>query len=172
MKSTNSKIYITETLLGRSAVLLASFADPQRCEGIVYWFGFDDGSRSVVTTLIVPDAEANWGCVATSAEANAEAVMSVFGTPLVLIAQAHSHPGVDVNHSDVDDRQSFPRFEGAVSVVVPHFAKKGIELSCCGVHRFIDGKYRILNWQDVPNHLVVVPGERDFRRRQADQMRI
>jgi hypothetical protein len=167
MKTTDSKTYISDTLLVRTADLLASFAKPDRSEGIVYWFGFSHELRSVVTTLIVPNAESNGGCISTSSRANAEAVMSVFGTPLVLIGQAHSHPGMEVGHSDVDDRQTFPRFEGAISVVVPHFAKKGIQLEACGVHRFIEGKYRVLKEKDVSDHLVVVPGERDFRRQRA-----
>jgi hypothetical protein len=162
--NTVSKIYISEFLLVRSAELLASFTKVHPSEGVVYWFGFDQGKRSVVTTLMVPDADTSWGCVSTTPEANAEVLTSVVGTPLVLIGQAHSHPGRFVRHSDVDDRQTFPRFEGAISVVVPHFAKKGINLSQCGIHRFIAGRYCRIRRGSLTDHLEVLPAEKDFRK--------
>lgn len=166
MKHKRSKIYISDTLLERSGELLASFSDPEPAEGIVYWFGFELAGKSVITSILVPNANTNYGCVSTTAEANAQVLMSVVGTPLVLIGQAHSHPGSIVRHSDVDDRQTFPRFEGAISVVAPYFARRGMDLNHCGVHRFIEGEYRLLKPGKVRDHLVVVPGERDFRQGQ------
>ncbi|HEY9404245.1 MAG TPA: hypothetical protein VIQ24_16430 [Pyrinomonadaceae bacterium] len=111
----------------------------------------------------MPDAEARAGCVSTSAEANAEALTVVVDTPLVLIGQAHSHPGDDVLHSEVDDRNTFARFDGAISVVVPHFGRDGIDLRRCGVHRHERGVFRPLMQDEVSMHLVVLPGEADFR---------
>lgn len=164
MKNELSKIYITESLLERSRALLASFiTEAERTEGVVYWFGLELPGKSIVTSLMVPNAETNWGCISTSPKANAEVLMSIVGTPLVLIGQAHSHPGAMVRHSDIDDRQTFPRFEGAISLVVPHFALRGIDLERCGVHRFMDGAYQLLPTEDVLDHFVVIPGERDFR---------
>ena len=164
MKS--KKVYITDELLERSRGLLKSFARPgsEATEGVVYWFGFETPLASFVTTLMVPDAKASWGCISTSAVANAEVLTSIVGTPLGLIGQAHSHPGSDVRHSDVDDRQTFPRFEGAISVVVPYFARRKFDLGTSGVHRFVGGRYCLVSGEDLRDHLVVLPGERDFRR--------
>lgn len=164
VKTDLSTIYISDQLLERSADLLASFAFPEPSEGIVYLFGLHLDHRSVVTTLMVPNADTHWGCISTSANANAEVLRSIVGTPLVLIGQVHSHPGRWVRHSDVDDRQTFPRFDGAISVVVPHFARRGLDLRRCGVHRFVDGVYRKLRTREVHQHLVVIPAERDFRK--------
>lgn len=162
----NKKVYITDALLERSRRILHSFATsgPEASEGIVYWFGFDTAEASVVTTLMVPDAVASWGCISTSAEANAEVLLSVVGTPLILIGQAHSHPGSDVRHSPIDDRQTFPRFEGAISVVVPYFARRRVDLLKCGIHRFNGGAYEIVPPKSNEEHLVVLPGEHDFRK--------
>jgi hypothetical protein len=162
----NKKVYITDVLFERSRRLLRSFAPSgsKATEGVVYWFGFETPVASIVTTLLVPDADVSWGCISTSAVANAQVLTSVVGTPLVLIGQAHSHPGSDVRHSDVDDRQTFPRFEGAISVVVPCFARRKFDLGKCGVHRFAGGQYGLVPGEKVPDHLVVLPGERDFRR--------
>src|SRR5690242_9114453 len=90
------KIYISDLLLSRTGSLLASFAVHSHREGVVYWFGVELGSISVVTTLVVPNATMSAGCVSTTEEANAEALSIIVGTPLVLIGQAHSHPGRNI----------------------------------------------------------------------------
>jgi hypothetical protein len=157
-------LYITETLLDETGKLLASFAEKRRSEGVVYWFGMELAENSVVTTLIVPDADTTWGCISTSPEVNAEALAVIIGTPLVLLGQAHSHPANHVRHSDVDNRQTFASFEGAISVVVPYFARRGINLRRCGIHRHINGAFRIISPKQIENHIVVIPGKADLRR--------
>lgn len=157
-------VYITDVLLEKTAELLASFASARDAEGIVYWFGLELGLRSIVTTLIVPDADTSMGCISTSVEANAEALSVIVGTPLVLLGQAHSHPRNKVRHSWFDNQQTFARFDGAISVVVPYFARRGISLRRCGVHRHIEGIFRLVKYSELKKHLVVIPGAADFRR--------
>lgn len=160
-------VYIARPLLDRTAVLLATFAEDEPREGIVYWFGLELGGRAVVTTLVVPDADTSGGDVVTPAPANAEALTAIVDTPLVLLGQAHSHPGAYVWHSDVDDRDTFAQFPGTLSVVVPYFGWYGADLARCGVHRHLRGAYRHIGPDQVGEHLVVLPGERDFRRTDA-----
>ena len=156
-------VVISDTLLSRTATLLASFATECDAEGIVYWFGIEYDRTAVVTTLVVPDAKTQYGCISTSPEVNAEALSVIVGTPLVLIGQAHSHPSYKLRHSWIDDRDSFARFEGALSVVVPFFGKRGIRLSRCGVHRFLNGRFRVIGGAKMSEHLRVIPGEKDCR---------
>jgi hypothetical protein len=156
-------VFVTERILEDTARLLSSFAIGEESEGVVYWFGLELRKRAIVTTLVVPDADTSMGTVRTSAAANAEAVGAIAGTPLVLLGQAHSHPGEWVDHSIVDDRETFAQFPGAVSVVVPYYARGAMELTKCGVHRYIEGKYRRLRAEDVAEHLRVLPGLRDLR---------
>lgn len=157
-------IYITTSTMDRTTELLASFAAIRPNEGVVYWFGLELGDRSIVTTLIVPNADTRRGEVHTTAAANAEAVSGIVGTPLVLLGQAHSHPGFQVGHSSIDDRDTFCQFTGALSIVVPFFGFYGADLTLCGVHRHMNGAYYRIPATDVGAHLVVLPGERDFRR--------
>jgi len=156
-------ILISDQQLARTADLLASFAADCEAEGVVYWFGIESGALAVVTTLAVPDAETRYGCVLTSPEANARVLTELVGTPLVLIGQAHSHPSHNVRHSGFDDDHTFARHEGALSVVVPYFGRRGFRLSRCGVHRFIDGRFHVIGRSELPRHLIVVPGEKDCR---------
>lgn len=158
-------LHITDTLLAETGRLIASFAADRDSEGVVYWFGLEFGDKSIVTTLIVPDADTTHGCISTSPEVNAEALSRIVGTPLVLLGQAHSHPGSGVRHSWVDDRETFARFDGAISVVVPHFARRGVSLRRCGVHRHVGGKFQLIDSEQLDKHIIVIPGHADLRRR-------
>lgn len=156
-------VYITENLLERTRELLASFANHSRSEGIVYWFGFELGEQAIITTLIVPDADTKWGCIRTSPQANAQALSAIIGTPLMLLGQAHSHPGEFVRHSETDDKETFASFDGAISVVVPHFGRESINLETCGIHRHINRTFQYIEPSDISEHIKLLPGEADFR---------
>lgn len=156
-------IYITDTIVKRTAALLDSFATERPSEGVVYWYGLEVGNRAVVTTLIVPDADTHSGAVHTSAAANARTLEAIVGTPLRLLGQAHSHPGAHVQHSATDDAETFARFEGMISVVVPYFGRYGLHPDECGIHRYLQGTFRSIPARDLEQHLIVLTGERDFR---------
>jgi hypothetical protein len=143
---------------------LRSFCRGGDQEGVAYWFGIADEESAVVTTVIVPNAEAGWGMVRTSASANAEVVEAIMGTPLVLLGQAHSHPGKNVRHSPADDGQTFASFQGAISVVVPYYAKGMPSLDGCGIHRVIDRSFVYLDQEAWGDHLRLIPSYHDFRR--------
>ena len=157
-------VFVSDALLEETARLLASFAIARDSEGVVYWFGLEFGGRAVVTTLVVPDADTRYGCVSTSAAANAEAVSVVVDTPLVLLGQAHSHPSSLVGHSRVDDEETFAQFSGTLSVVVPFYGRTGMRLDECGVHRHVHGRYRRIRGKRVAEHIRTVKGTADFRR--------
>lgn len=157
-------VYISAAQMETTGYILASFAAEHPSEGIVYWFGLELGARAVVTSLVVPDADTSHGDVVTSAAVNAEALSVTVGTPLVLLGQAHSHPRDYVRHSEVDDRETFAQFPGALSVVVPYFGREGVDLQRCGMHRHLEGRYRFIPPERVHEHLQVLPGVADFRR--------
>jgi hypothetical protein len=155
-------VFVTYGLAEKTAKLLSSFAVHRPFEGVVYWFGIESGDRAVVTTLVVPDANTEDGSVRTSVEANAEATGVIAGTPLVLLGQAHSHPGRYVSHSVVDDEETFACFPGSISVVVPWFGRYGLRLEECGIHRHLGGKFRMV--RNVEEHIRMLPEIVDFRR--------
>ena len=161
-------VYVTDTILNQTARFLASFAEVVDAEGIVYWFGVESGLKAIVTTVIVPAADTRRGNIVTSPAANADAVRVTVDTPLVLVGQVHSHPSRYVDHSGVDDRDTFAQFPGAFSVVVPHFARRGVDLAACGVHRHLEGRFRRLGNEDLDAHLRVLPGSVDLRPESSD----
>ena len=156
-------VVISDSLLIRAGSLLASFAAEREAEGVVYWFGIEAGEKAVVTTLAVPDADTFYGSVLTTPEVNARVLAAMVGTPLVLIGQAHSHPRHNVRHSRFDDERTFARHEGALSVVVPFFGRRGIRINRCGIHRYINGQFHVIGRSELSRHLIVIPGEIDFR---------
>jgi proteasome lid subunit RPN8/RPN11 len=158
-------VFVSEQLLLETGRLLETFGTRDDAEGVVYWLGLELGPRAVIASLVVPNADTRSGSVRTTAAANAEAVAVAVGTPLVLLGQAHSHPGALVRHSWIDDRDTFAQFEGALSVVVPHFGRAGLELERCGVYRYCGGCYRLISRAELGNHLRVIPGIVDLRRR-------
>lgn len=162
-----SVIYIPEVLLERTGELVASFAEVRPSEGIVYWFGLELASKAVVTSLVVPDARTTEGSVETSVESNAEAQGAIVGTSLVLLGQAHSHAGWNVKHSDVDDEKTFARFDGAVSLVIPYYGRYGVNLVECGLYRHIGGRFHEVAPENHVDHLIVLPGIRDYRKHQG-----
>ena len=165
-------VFLTKAQLDETARLLASFAPPgDEHEGIVYWFGLELGERAVVTTLVVPDADTSYGSVRTSPEANAEAVALTIGTPLVLLGQAHSHPSEWVEHSGVDDRDTFAQWTGAISVVVPWYGGRGMRIESCGVHRHIGGRYEWIPAERVCEHLQVLDARVDLRKPRGSRSR-
>ena len=159
-------VYVSDRLAQETARFLVSFADRRPSEGVVYWFGMELGPRAVVTTLVVPDADTTEGSVITSAAANADVVRRMVGTPLIYLGQAHSHPGSSVMHSSVDDTETFARFEGALSIVVPWFGRYGLDLNTCGVHRHLGGRFRSV--RNVDEHVRILPGVLDLRLPDSD----
>src|SRR5258705_9994993 len=120
-------IYLSNELAQQTASLLDSFAQLRPSEGVVYWFGIEEGNTAVVTTLIAPDADTTAGSVSTSSKANADVLREIVGTRLVYLGQAHSHPGSNVDHSCYDDDHTFAVFNGAISVVLPWFGRYGFQ---------------------------------------------
>jgi hypothetical protein len=162
MRSECTKVvYLTDELARKTAEVLKSFATARPAEGVVYWFGIESATSAVVTSLMVPDAESGSGYVRTSVQANAEVVSRIAGTRLVYIGQAHSHPGVNVEHSETDDVDTFACFDGVISVVVPWFGRYGFHLIDCGVYRHIGGQFRQI--RNVDQHIQILPSFIDLR---------
>lgn len=61
----------------------------------------------------------------------------------------------------VDDEESFARFDGAISVVVPWFGRYGLRIGECGVHRHVGGRFARV--RDPHAHLRIFPGFADLR---------
>lgn len=146
----------------RTHALLQTFVDT---EGLVYWAGVSDGRGGTITTLVVPESDAYYARIQTSIVANGEVIDTLSRYGIVLLGQAHSHPpGAPARHSEGDDVLTFSPFEGAISVVVPDFARGDCDPRTWGVHRYLHGAYRFIPAEHRLEHLNVLPTEVDHRR--------
>lgn len=151
-------IFIPDKLAKKTQNLLRSFSKGTKCEGLVYWAGLKIGQTGgVVTTLIVPDAQADPGSVQTSSKENLEVIKLINDKNLVLLGQAHSHPpGSGNQHSHGDDLHTFSPFKGHISIISPNYAaaNKNI-IDTWGIHRFYNGKFKKIDPIEDQKHLKV-----------------
>ncbi len=149
-------VYLTDVLARQTAERLDSFVNREPAESLVYWFGFELGSRAVVTTLIVADA------LVAPAPADVARAPAVAGTPLVMLGLARSAPGSDVGRAAAG-RACSDLAPGLLVVVVPHAGRRGLALRECGVYRQNGGKLRQILPATLPAHIRIVPGHADLR---------
>ena len=91
-----------------------------------------------------------------AAPAGARGVFADGGGSLALLAQVHSHPGVDTRHSDADDNLVLMAREAMFSVVVAHYGDGGITpAEGAGIHQFQDGRW--VQVSDTDTSLIIVP---------------
>jgi proteasome lid subunit RPN8/RPN11 len=157
--------WISTELLERTAdVLRQSGTRGESHEGVAYWAGRRIGMESFVTTCIAPAARTTYGSFDTSSETNAKVIMYLASAGLELLGQVHSHPGVSVGHSDGDDRRALMPYEGFLSIVVPHYASRGMSpLTICGVHVFEKSGFRRLATGEIEERFRIVEELADLR---------
>lgn len=115
-------------------------------EGVVYWAGTIQGENYNVTCAVAPQVKASRYGFLTTHSANEQFVEFLCDHELVYISQVHSHPGLWVDHSQVDDEETAFRANGLLSVVVPLFSREGIlPLSQCGIHIYDVSKFKRLS---------------------------
>lgn len=137
------KFIIPRTVVTATETALASFRGPEGShEGIVFWGGCELSGSTVYTTVVIPRATHTWGSVHCDEAVMQETIHALRASRLGLLAQVHSHPGGDARHSYGDDERIFLPFEGMLSIVVPHYAMRGIfPLTSCGIHQFQSGQW-------------------------------
>jgi proteasome lid subunit RPN8/RPN11 len=158
-------VVITTSLLEESAHHLLQFCDAEGPhEGILYWAGLSSPDRWVITTIVLPKARTTSGSFRTSSLANAQMIAFLADHGLELLAQVHSHPGSFVGHSAGDITGALMPYENFLSIVVPHYSRKGLTtLRSLGIHRFELDEFRRLTESDVSATFKVLPTCGDLR---------
>lgn len=67
------------------------------------------------------------------------ALISALAPDMLVLARLHTHPGC-AYHSDVDDGNMLVAHQGAISIVVPDFARDPIDLAMCSVNELRHGE--------------------------------
>lgn len=97
-------------------------AGSRRCECVVLWLARRSGTELAVQYAYRPNQHAEADMFHIPRESMAALHAELRAKRLMVAAQVHSHPQ-DAFHSRADDRWAIVRHEGALSLVVPDFAK-------------------------------------------------
>lgn len=137
---------------------------PARVERVAYLDGIRlAGGDGVVTTATVPQAQQSAGHFTVTADEMSRAGKHLRNHGLVRLAQVHTHPGLDVDHSIIDDTCAYSRKQGAISIVLPRHAA-GDPLPTEGAVHVHDGQqWHRLSPVDAAAFVKLVPAVVDTR---------
>jgi proteasome lid subunit RPN8/RPN11 len=131
-------------------------------EGLALWLGRVEGHRARVTHVVSPRGQGfrasplqlklSWNAMARLTD-----LSDALGT--YLVGQIHSHPGLFVDLSEVDEKYGI-RCQDYLSVVCPHYAQRPVAgVEDCGVHVFDRGSYRRLGAPEVARRVAMSPSK-------------
>ncbi|WP_196776873.1 Mov34/MPN/PAD-1 family protein [Haloechinothrix halophila] len=124
------------------AALQASSGMHRSHEGLVLWLGRTLGADTLVLTVTAPPTEHRQDGVFVAEPAVAAAARAARSIGLGLVAQVHSHPGGDTQHSDGDDRLILMPFEGMFSLVVADYGQGSLmPTHGAGLHQYQHGQW-------------------------------
>lgn len=115
------------------------------CEGMALWIGEpdgEDGDRVRLTRLLVPEqvcTKTEFGVAVDMTERAHFTLLDHVAPHERLYVRVHSHPG-RAYHSERDDENLVLTHHGALSVVVPDFARRPLRLEDCAVYRLHNGR--------------------------------
>jgi hypothetical protein len=147
-----------------SIILDEFLKDSRGVEQVCYLDGvLDADGCGVVTTVTIPDARVEHGNFRVAPEAMSEAGRHMRTFRLRRLAQIHTHPSAWTGHSPWDDAWAYSQLPGAISIVLPHYARHRPSLSEAGVHLRTVSGWRQLTPAEVAEHFHIVPSFLDFR---------
>lgn len=124
------------------------FAGSNGNEGMILWIGKRHGRNFFVSDLVVPNQRGvqtpDGVCVVVDGPELHRINLDLYRTGRQLIGQLHSHP-THAYHSDMDDEFAIARRIGALSLVIPDFARRPFSLDECAVYRLDAAGH----WKDI-----------------------
>lgn len=117
-------------------------------EGVALFAGTREQNVFNITQTIIPLQKAGdveGGLIYVVGGEELERIgLELFDSGLQLFAQIHSHPGA-AYHSETDDAYPIVTVLGGVSIVVPNFARGGVNISEWAIYRLLPGT----GWTEV-----------------------
>lgn len=143
---------LTQPILGETWELLRE-PGSEGLEGVVLWLGrVSAADRADVLAPFFPPQVAYRSEDGLAVEVPQDALTQIIGalpTGVRILARVHSHPTA-AYHSPLDDRNMIIGHEGAISIVVPHFAKGPSQLGTCSVNQLErTGRWRPLSPDEI-----------------------
>ena len=133
----------------------------RRVEAGCFWYGLRDGSSAIASVVGIPRQQNSPWNFEIDADDLANLMEAASRQGLSLVAQLHTHPGVDTNHSPYDDSRIVSR--KIYSVVLPHYGRDQWQPRLVGVHQFDVNRWRRLAEPEVLSAIGFVKQKVDTR---------
>lgn len=131
----------------------------QGVEATVIWLGrvVDDAHAEIIDAY-APEQIGYATEEGVAVEVTRQGLSALIGAlppGVFVLARVHSHPG-RAYHSPVDDENMLISHQGAISIVVPDFARQSIDLAGCSVNELRHGEgWRELDASEVAERFAV-----------------
>lgn len=154
---TIEKYYIPTAVLNETQRYIEEHGERGH-EAYVLWTGSIADNEAYVTTCIYPDTDTRHGGVDVPRSKMREILTELHDRDQIVIAQAHSHPGV-ARHSQLDEEKPVSFHEGFASIVVPDFGETSIyDLRDCGVYIYTQQEqWRLLDDDEIEETFAIEP---------------
>lgn len=156
----SQRLIIPENLWSQLENLYLS--NSNNLENIAFLDGILFNTIAIATSLIIPNAELSPYNYHVSTHDMIECGELIRADRLQRVAQVHTHPSSNVKHSPYDDENAYSHADNAISIVVPHYGRRGTDIKSCGIHLCMDGKWKQVSNKEV--EVQIVPSFKDYRR--------
>ena len=128
-------------------------------EAVVLWLGHVvDERRAEILKAYIPEQVAYRspdGLAVEVVEAGLTALISALPPGVFVLCRVHSHPS-KAYHSALDDENLIISHPGAISIVVPFFARDPINLTACSINELQHGQgWRELSPDEIESRFTV-----------------
>ncbi len=130
-------------------------------EQLVLWSGYPTAAAVIIAGLLLPETEATWGWVHVLPDEQPRIVDWLRAHGQLLFAESHTH-GVGpraTELSDEDRRHPAGRQDGFLTIIVPGYARRGIDFARAGVWECRALEWAKLSANEVGARLRIVNDE-------------
>lgn len=145
-------LYFSESVVANTLRFLQASGE-QEHEGIVLWLGVRAGSTIQIKNVYQPAHRAEADMFHIPSASMLQLKEYLRKNRLFVAAQVHSHP-LEAFHSSADDKWAIVRHVGALSIVIPYFARQTTPATFfenIAVFRLSQSN----EWELVPKHKVM-----------------
>ena len=130
-------------------------------EQLVLWGGYPTPAGVVIASLLMPETDASWGSVRVLTPEQPTIANWLRERGQLLVVEAHTHGSGPraTEMSDEDRRHPAGRQDGFLTIIVPDYARRGLEFEQSGVWACQALSWERLSAQQVQDRFHIVDDE-------------
>ena len=155
---TGRRLYIPNMAITLMFDVFRDYSTAKVEAGLFFYGERTENGAATVRGVVVPRQSNRWGSYHVDADAMAAVASATRSYGWLNLAQLHSHPGLEVEHSPYDDQQANSR--QALSFVFPRYGgSRHNWLNNAGVHEWQDGYWHLLSAAHARSRVLSVNGD-------------